>query len=206
MKIIEQSAKIVYPTSNEEETLLKLVESAGRNCYRSESGIDTYEGFIQKLIENKHESVLEFYDIAFELVTSRDVMAELTRHRHLSFCIESQRYVGHGGIEFIRPVEDSMIDMGWGKAMKQAEDAYFSIIRQKYGKQDARKILPNSTATRIYVKGNLREWRHVFELRTAKSAYPEMRQLMRLMLDAIRRELPITYDIVFKRYWVDIFP
>ena len=40
-----------------------------------------------------HESPLEFGHIGLRIVTSRDVMAELTRHRIASFAIESQRYV-----------------------------------------------------------------------------------------------------------------
>ena len=43
----------------------------------------------------------------FEITTSRDVMAEITRHRVASFAIQSQRYVDEsasGDIEFIRPV------------------------------------------------------------------------------------------------------
>ena len=39
-----------------------------------------------------------------ELITSRDVMAEITRHRLASFAIESQRYVCmKGEISFIQP-------------------------------------------------------------------------------------------------------
>lgn len=41
-----------------------------------------------------------------EIVTGRDVMAELTRHRHNSFSIRSQRYVNEcatGDIAFITP-------------------------------------------------------------------------------------------------------
>lgn len=51
-------------------------------------------------------SPLEFEDVTVELVTSRDVMAELTRHRIASFAIQSQRYVMDdktGDISFIRP-------------------------------------------------------------------------------------------------------
>ena len=39
-----------------------------------------------------------------ELVTSRDVLAEITRHQLASFAIESQRYVCMDGeISFIEP-------------------------------------------------------------------------------------------------------
>ena len=35
---------------------------------------------------------------------------------------------------------------------------------------------------------NLREWRHILKLRTDKSAHPEMRQIMRPLLDELNRK------------------
>ena len=52
---------------------------------------------MRSLIRRGHLAPLEFADMSVELVTSRDVMAELTRHRLASFCIESQRYVCMNG-------------------------------------------------------------------------------------------------------------
>jgi len=71
------------------------VEYAGRNCYRSHDKItdDSYVRFNHSLIQRGHHSPLEFAHVTLEIVTSRDVMAEITRHRMASFAIQSQRYV-----------------------------------------------------------------------------------------------------------------
>ena len=110
-------------------------------------------------------------------------MAEITRHRLASFAIESQRYVNlSGDIAFIRPLfykdGDRATDF-WLECMKDAEESYHFMQECGLLPEDARKVLPNSTATRIVMKANLREWRHVFGLRMSKAAYPEMRMLMR---------------------------
>lgn len=55
-------------------------------------------------------------------------------------------------------------------------------------------MLPNSTATRIVMKANVRQWRHVFSLRLDRQAYPEMRQLMRLLLREAQGRIPVVFD------------
>lgn len=142
--------------------------------------------FVRSLIRRGHLSPLEFANMTVELITSRDVMAELTRHRLASFCIESQRYVRmKDGIGFIRPLfaaSSASAFTLWEQSMFHAEQAYLSLLNSGLPAQDARKVLPNSTATCIVMKANVREWRHIFSLRLDKQAYPEMRQLMRLLL------------------------
>ena len=65
--------------------------------------------------------------------------------------------------------------------MEDAEKSYHYMQECGCKPEDARKVLPNSTATRIVMKANLREWRTIFSLRTSKAAYPEMRELMTLL-------------------------
>lgn len=102
-------------------------------------------------------------------------MAEITRHRLASFAIESQRYVCMSGdIAFIRPLFYSPGDGNsefWRSSMEDAEKSYHTLLERGCKPEDARKLLPNSTATRIIMKANLREWRHVFAMRTGKAAY-----------------------------------
>ena len=68
-----------------------------------------------------------------ELTTSRDVMAELTRHRLASFCIESQRYVCmQGDIAFIQPLfyqcGDTLSEF-WRQCMLDAEESYRFLVK-----------------------------------------------------------------------------
>ena len=106
-------------------------------------------------------------------------MGEITRHRLASFAIESQRYVClTGDIAFIEPECHKAGDTAsaiWRIAMGEAERTYHKLLECGWLPQDARKVLPNSTATRIVMKGNIREWRHIFALRTSPAAYPEIR-------------------------------
>lgn len=217
MRIIDQSVKIIYPgTLAEGMQELKRIETAGRNCWRSEGKITatSYRTFIENLMKRGHESPLEFGEIMLDIMTSRDVLAEITRHRLASFAVESQRYVNEskddGGIKFIRPlfykpfdeVYDYRLKLGekrdidyeasrkWDDAMELAEDAYNQMIAMGMKNQDARKVLPNSTACRIMMKVNLRELLHIYALRSSPAAYPEMRELMRLLKFEVDKVYP----------------
>lgn len=217
MKLIDQSVKVVYPSTLEEGIAeLKKIEKAGRNCWRSEGKIteDSYLPFIKGLIKRGHCSPIEFGNAMFEMTTSRDVMAEITRHRVASFAIESQRYVNEsaedGGIRFIKPMfyvpydhelsdeeysagtyQNWRLSAAWEHQMRQAESTYNYMINIVGAKnQDARKVLPNSTACKIMMSVNLRELLYIYDLRSSPAAYPEMRELMRLLKIEVDKVLP----------------
>lgn len=56
--------------------------------------------------------------------------------------------------------------------------------------QDARKVLPNSTATVIVMQCNLRELMHIIELRNSPRAYPEMQTMMKLLISEVETSFP----------------
>lgn len=214
MRIVDQEVEVLYPRSLEEgNEELKKIEIAGRNCWRSEGKATetSYRDFAYRLMARGHGSPLEFGAIMFRIVTGRDVLAELTRHRiGVAFAAESQRYVNEskdeGGIKFIRPmfwlpssttitenvdvarrVEASIC---WEYMMSSCENYYNHLIRIGMRNEDARKVLPNSTACQIMMACNLRELLHIYSLRSAPAAYPEMRQLMALLKTEVDKVLP----------------
>ena len=162
--------------------------------------------FNANLMERGHHSPLEFAHVTFEIVTSRDVMAEITRHRMASFAIQSQRYVldnKEGEISFIKPdfyvpYEHHLFDAKnwcasrcWEQAMEEAEGRYrFMVNTCDCSPQDARKVLPNSTATVIVMQCNLRELLHIIELRSSPRAYPEMQTMMKLLISQVEEIYP----------------
>lgn len=212
MKIIDQNVQVIYPRSLEDGIAeLKDIETAGRNCWRSEGKIteDSYKHFIESLRKRGHESPIEFANIKLAMLTSRDVLAEITRHRLASFCVESQRYVNEskddGGIKFIKPLFYVPFDpyycyanhdplylasRKWDDEMELAEDAYNYMTSNGIKNQDARKVLPNSTACLIMMACNLRELLHIYQLRSSPAAYPEMRELMRLLKIEVDKVYP----------------
>lgn len=200
MRIVKPEVVLVYPVLHEEaQRDMELIELAARTCYNSEDKIEpgSYDGMIRRLIKAGHTAPIEFGRAVFRITCSRAVMAELTRHRHASFCVQSQRYVRndkYGDIAFIMP--DGLDDEAkeeWHAAMMWAEGTYKGLIDGGKSPQDARTVLPNSCATTMIVGANLREWRHIVSLRASKRAYPEMQEVARMILDQLR----LYYDCVF---------
>jgi len=78
--------------------------------------------------------------------------------------------------------------------MEHAETSYKELLHLGWPPQKARVVLPNSLKTEIVVAGNIREWRHFFELRTTLKAHPQMRDIAkRILADALLR-IPVVFD------------
>lgn len=200
MRIIDQHHEILHIS----ERALQTLEWAGRTCYKSEDKItdNSAEEFVEMIIKRGHRAMIEFGTIIVKFVTNRGVTHELVRHRLCSFAQESTRYVNYGGkdIEFIRPVWVDVsgdLNIGFLKfrdACIKAENAYNALLQEKWRPEQAREVLPNSLKTEIVVQANLREWRHIFKLRTAKAAHPQMRALMIPLLAELKEKVPVVFD------------
>jgi thymidylate synthase (FAD) len=214
MRIIEPSYEIITPLNNVD--MLKTIEKVARTCYKSEDkisdDISSAERMIKTLLQNHHEAMIEFADIIVKFTSNRGFSHEMVRHRLCSFAQESTRYCNYSDDKFdnqitvIRPYwmkEPMTYDMGhdsnkinvfWFSAMETAEKNYFALIKAGLKAQDARGVLPNDLKTEINVKANIREWRAIFKLRTAKPAHPDMRRLMNPLLKEFQENIPILFD------------
>lgn len=174
----------------------ELAEFAGRACYESwnrpDPATQTNEGYLQKIQDHKHFSVLEHGSVTFYIAeVSRSLTHELVRHRHLSFSQLSQRFVDSSDVDFVIPPgstkdEVEMLDF----ITREAVCIYEKIVAirlaggatRKEARQAARAVLPNATETRIVVTGNIRAWREVIEKRNDPGADVEIRELARQIL------------------------
>lgn len=209
MITVKQSARQLHADRLDGVSIAKDCEYAGRNCYASQNRItdNSYEEFQYNQIDRKHGSPQEFGDLTFDITTSRAVMAEITRHRQASFCVESQRYIQEaktGDITFIQPEwyhdEGAQPERLWIEAMSDAEEAYKALINFEMKPQQAREVLPNSTACRIIMKANLREWRHFFNQRCSSAAYPAMRSQAKDMLRQAHKAIPAVFDDLYEEF------
>ena len=211
MKFVKQSHEVLNISGTNE-----LLELAGRTCYKSEDKItpDSANSFVDKILNQyHHESVIEHSLITVRFITDRGVTHELVRHRLASFSQESTRYVKYDkrGMEFILPVwfdKDiqndlinetramtiSHLEKVWYDSMAAAEASYNTMMINGWKAQQARSVLPNSLKTEIVVSANFREWRHIFKMRTDKSAHPQIRELMLPLLEELRQQVPIIFD------------
>jgi len=184
-----------------------MIELCGRVCYKSEDKITDGSTmlFIQKILENSHESVLEHEKVSVRIVCDRGVSHEIVRHRIASYSQESTRYCNYSEdrfgneLTFIRPyfwMDNPTAMSEWEKAMVEAENAYFRLLNIGCKPQEARSVLPNSLKTEIIVTMNLREWRHFFKLRTSIAAHPQMREVAIPILTDFQHQIPIVFDDV----------
>lgn len=190
---------------------LGLIETAGRTCYKSvrkESEIPD-EAFIEKLISNGHESVIEHSSMSIRFICDRGISHELVRHRLCAFSQESTRYVNYkGGCTFIIPSWLNILPGNYDESFKvhsaaefifikgllEVERNYIQLLNEGWSPQQARTILPNATKTELIMTTNFREWRHILKLRTSKSAHPQMRELMIPLLSHLQSLIPVIFD------------
>jgi len=199
MKIVEPSFEILYPHPSDRAHSPLLLEIAGRTCYKSETDIneDSAAAFVTRLIESGHESVIEHFNITVKFICDRGVSHELVRHRLVSYSQESTRYCDYSGeVTFIQPFFWQRGSVGyvvWKRLCEAAEEAYKNLRKVGSPPEQARVVLPNSLKTEIVVTANLREWRHILKLRTAKRAHPQMREIMVPLLKQLAEEIPCVF-------------
>ena len=188
-------------TKLDEEKILAKLERCGRTAYKSEDKITrgSAEKFIRSLIKAGHESVIEHETITVRFICDRGVTHELVRHRVAAYTQESTRYVNYTkrGMQIIKPCfwnEDDNRYKLWKQAVEEAEKYYNTLIAEGATPQEARAVLPHSVKTEICVTMNIREWRHVLKLRTAKPVHPQVRELMLPLLAEFKAKLPSLFD------------
>lgn len=215
MKIIEPNVEILSNINGNE--ILKHLELCARNCYKSESNIteDTTSAIkmINKLIELDHTAMLEHFNITIKLLCDVGTYKDLTRHRHCSFAIESTRYCNYSKGKFgneisvIKPCnmdENSGIYHTWLKAMNDMERAYMQMAEIGATPDQLRMILPHSTAASVILTANIREFRHIFNLRCAKAAHPSVRQIILMTLNEFHNKIPVLFDDLYEQFKFDI--
>jgi len=199
MEIIKQSHSILTDLST--FNVAQFIENCGRTAYKSEDKITESSAipFVRSIISRGHESVIEHFNITVRFITDRGVTHELVRHRLAAYTQESTRYCNYSkrGMQFIEPVFWNKNDPEyqiWLMAMESCEKYYNILLNNNRTPQEARSVLPNSLKTEIVCTTNIREWRHILRLRTAKTAHPQMRSLMLPLLDELVGKLPVIFN------------
>ena len=201
--------------------IMKNIERACRTCYRSEGLIteDSYKKLLTNCLNRGHESVLEHEKITVRFTGDIGTYKDLTRHRFASFSVESTRYCNYGKdkfdneIKFIRPIfyDDTWLDanyegstmsesqlksMYWYNCMEEIEDTYMKMSDMGCKPDELRMILPHSTAAQYTMTANIREWRHILNLRTKKMTHPSVQQVMIPLLKHFQKEMPELFNAI----------
>lgn len=185
----------------------ELHELAGRGCYtsweRKRPETASNEGYLKNIIDQNHFSVMEHGSVTFYCSgVSRSLLAELTRHRHLSFSVISQRYVDANDLTFVIPPivwELPRNDAAWTDSdLRQFWESSLTIYnelvelfvshgyKRKQAREAARAVLPNMTDSPMVVTGNIRAWRDVLSKRYHIAADKEIQLFATEVLGHLR--------------------
>ena len=210
----------IQPASTDVET---LVTFAGRSCYESwhrpsEATRDDADYINRTIFQQHHGSILEHATATLYFTgVSRAFLTELTRHRHLSFSVRSQRFVNESGANIVLPPALRNLDsqivydsadfyddlvgppaealewwfedalINYAKLVTELED---SGVKRKQAREAARAVLPSMVETKMVVTGNLRAWLQVIERRTAPDADAELQEVMGMARDVLKPLAP----------------
>ena len=195
--------------------MMKNIERACRTCYRSEGKIteESYKTLLKNCITRGHESVLEHEKVTIRMTCDLGVYKDLTRHRMASYSIESTRYCNYGKDKFnneIKIIKPCNIEEGteiyklWKTACENMEKNYIQMSKLGALPDQLRMILPHSIAAEVTMTANIREWKHILNLRTSIHTHPSIRQLLIPLLLYFKEIMPeifedISYDTEFPK-------
>ena len=200
---------------NKPENIIDLIYVSARTCYNAGSPIDMWDEvknisqdkkmkLIKSVISSGHTSTLEHINFTWCIEgVSRALLAQISRHRHISLSVQSQRYVEIK--ENIQDIDTLIMHLNAGKetlisiANKYFVDVnesnylvyirnlldYLEAIQKGYKPEDARMFLPNATKTNMVISMNLRELIHICNLRMCTRSQTEIRKMVKEMAHTI---------------------
>jgi thymidylate synthase (FAD) len=180
--------------------LIQATENAGKMiadiasiCYGKEEAKNP-ERLLKNLYKLGHHSVFEhaYYTFKIEGI-SRACLAQLTRHRHASYTVRSQRYSDESYQGVVIPTDianNFSMQKKYVELLAETQRFYQYLLDNGYKKEDARFVLPQAMETELYMSCNLRELIHIADLRLSKAAQWEIRELVRGMVRLVVEHSP----------------
>lgn len=141
----------------------------------------------KQIVSSGHTSTLEGLNFTFAIEgVSRALLAQLTRHRHMSFSVQSQRFVKFssdsrsGGFDYVMPdnIAENHVEKDFDRFMIKIQNFYDYLIENGVHQESARAVLPNAAACNLVLTANLRTLLEFYEKRKPGSgAQKEISQL-----------------------------
>ena len=197
------SARLSWITENAEWVMeYNARHSAPKNQSRMEDGELSPGQLLRYCLNHKHFSVFEMANACLILNTTRDISAQIIRHRSFTFQEFSQRYASVPKLtqpEMRMQATDNrqsstdVTEQGniVEGALATAEVAYHMLLDRGVARETARRILPMCSPTTISMNGTIRSWIHYIELRTKPDTQKEHRDLALQCRSILSHHLPV---------------
>lgn len=146
---------------------MEVLKTAASQCYQKEAT----NKVIDHIIEAGHLSVLEHCYATFKLSCSIQMLLQLTRHRHLSFTVQSSR---GSELEEVYQTNNAYVN-----DVTKAEKVHSSNLHHlhRVDRETAAYALPKAAMYNLIVTGNFRAWYEYLGKRLCFRAQKEHRQV-----------------------------
>jgi thymidylate synthase (FAD) len=208
------SAKLIWITPAAEH---QIEYCARVSNPKGQQTLDTTGKLLKYLVKHKHWSPFEMASACFEINTTRDISAQILRHRSFSFQEFSQRYAstteGLGGIDIpqlrrqdhtnrqnstndLSREETQSFYRRISSLFEDAEHLYQEMLSSGVAKESARKILPMNSPTRLYMAGTIRSWLHYLQVRRGPETQIEHRVIAEEINRILNDEMPNLWEVI----------
>lgn len=202
------SVKLISITPDAEKTMAYIARVSNPDNQDNPQ----IEKLLAYCLKHGHFSVFEQAHITMEIETTRDIAAQILRHRSFTFQEFSQRYAAVTDVAELPELrlqdhknrqnsievsdEDTMVmiaefNMRIMDHFIKGKALYDEMLEAGIAKECARKILPLNTETKIYMTGNVRQWLHYIQLRSGNGTQKEHMQIALDAKEVFITELPI---------------
>lgn len=172
---------------------VQTCEQAAATCYDSQPSEDGR--IIKSCARSGHLSVWEHMNFTFRVAgISRACLAQITRHRLMSFSVRSQRYCKENDFAVVIPPSIAHKDLArqtYNNLIDNIRNVYAFLLDAGVPPEDARFILPNACETELTVTMNARELMHFCHERLCTRAQWEIRELAGMMAEAAANAVPV---------------
>lgn len=205
------NVKLVHRTDNAEALIVRMARvSAPENA----DNMDTGPRLLRYLIKHKHWSPFEMASMCVQIETERDIAAQLLRHRSFSWQEYSTRYAvaqhpvmpdyrrqdtknRQNSFDDLDPELKLAFDKRTLLLFGEVQELYNDMIEAGVAKETARRILPLSTASTLFMHGTLRSFVHYIEVRTDPSTQLEHRLIAEEIKSIFMDQFPIIGEAAF---------
>ena len=167
---------------------------AALTCHaNTDKQVDNQE-FLTKIIKVGHENILEHIYLTYSIKgISRALLQELARHRHITLSVESTRHTLKKNFDTVLVTLPSAYkDYAFELWCKLKDTPDIPNDELKY-------FLPEFWPTNLILTSNVRELRHIMNLRTAPQALKEFRDLAHELFNVVPEQFKyLLQDCVHK--------
>ena len=180
-------------------TLLEFPVRAMSKCY----GFNTTEESLINACKAGHLSLLEHAYATFDIEMSQKCLAQITRHRQLSFTVKSTRgtdfsdggYFDSNEHDWTCAFNKTLLANGINNIIEEQIQKYQQLIKDGIPYQIAAYVLPLATNVTMTVTGNLRAWLEYLPKRLCKRASREHQMIASEIYKQLNKAYPDLFTL-----------